>query len=71
MLCWPRQLFILVVALLGISQMMAACGQKGPLFLPEELAGQQQAPRESPAPSPQPDQAPEIPGPEAVPPPVR
>ena len=55
MLCWARQLFILVVALLGISQMMAACGQKGPLFLPEEPAGQQQAPRESPAPSPQPD----------------
>lgn len=71
MLCWARQLFILVVALLGISQMMAACGQKGPLFLPDEAAGKQQAPRESPAPSPQPDQAPEIPGPEAVPPPVR
>ena len=71
MLCWARQLFILMVVLLGISQMMAACGQKGPLFLPEEPAGQPQAPRESPAPSPQPDQAPEIPGPEAVPPPVR
>lgn len=57
MLCWARQLFILVVALLGISQMMAACGQKGPLFLPDEPAGKQQAP--------------EIPGPEAMPPPIR
>ncbi|MCC7277719.1 MAG: lipoprotein [Chromatiaceae bacterium] len=71
MLCWARQLFILMVVLLGIGQMMAACGQKGPLFLPEEPAGQRQAPSGSPAPSPQPDQAPEIPGPEAVPPPVR
>ncbi len=71
MLCWARQLFILMVALLGISQMMAACGQKGPLFLPDEPAGKQQAPRESPAQSPQQDQGPEIPGPEAVPPPVR
>ena len=71
MLCWARQLFILMVVLLGISQMMAACGQKGPLFLPEEPAGKQQAPRESSQQSPQPDQAPEIPGPEAMPPPVR
>jgi len=71
MLCWARQLFILMVALLGITQMMAACGQKGPLFLPDESAGKQQAPRESPAQSPQQDQTPEIPGPEATPAPVR
>ena len=71
MLCWARQFFIVLVAFLGISQMMAACGQKGPLFLPEEKADKQEAPRESPAKPPQQDQAPEIPGPEAVPPPVR
>jgi predicted small lipoprotein YifL len=71
MLCWARQLFILLVALLGISQMMAACGQKGPLFLPDEQAGKQTVSRESPAKAPQQDQTPEIPGPEAVPPPVR
>lgn len=71
MLCWARQLFILMVALLGISQMMAACGQKGPLFLPDEQAGKQEVPKESPAQSPQQNQPPEIPGPEAVPPPVR
>ena len=71
MLCWARQLFILMVALLGISQMMAACGQKGPLFLPDEQADKQEVPKESPAQSPQQNQPPEIPGPEAVPPPVR
>ena len=71
MLCWARQLFILMVALLGISQMMAACGQKDPLFLPDEQAGKQEVSKESPAQSPQQNQPPEIPGPEAVPPPVR
>ncbi len=71
MLCWARQLFIILVAILGISQMIAACGQKGPLVLPDEQGGKPGAPRQSPAPSPQQDQAPEIPGPEASPPPVR
>jgi predicted small lipoprotein YifL len=71
MLCWARQLFIALVAILGISQMMAACGQKGPLFLPEEKADKQEAPRKPPAKSPQDDPAPEIPGPEATPAPVR
>ncbi len=66
MLCWARQLFIILVAILGISQMIAACGQKGPLVLPDEQAGKPEAPRQSPAPS-----SPEIPGPEASPPPVR
>jgi predicted small lipoprotein YifL len=71
MLCWARQLFILMVVVLGVSQMMAACGQKGPLVLPDEAGRQADSPQESPAPSPRQDQAPEIPGPEAVPPPVR
>ena len=33
--CWARYLFIAVVAVLGTGQMIAACGQKGDLYLPE------------------------------------
>lgn len=33
--CWARNLFLAVVVVLGIGQMIAACGQKGPLYLPE------------------------------------
>jgi len=33
--CWARYLFIAVVLVLGIGQMIAACGQKGDLYLPE------------------------------------
>jgi predicted small lipoprotein YifL len=33
--CWARYFFIAVVSVLGIGQMMAACGQKGDLYLPE------------------------------------
>jgi len=36
MTCWPRYLLWLVIAVLGIGNMLAACGQKGPLFLPEQ-----------------------------------
>jgi predicted small lipoprotein YifL len=35
MLCWPRTLFLLLVAFLALGHMIAACGQKGPLYLPE------------------------------------
>jgi len=35
MFCWSRSLFILVVIMLGSSSMMSACGQKGPLILPD------------------------------------
>lgn len=35
MLCWTRYLFILVVIVLGTGSMLSACGQKGPLVLPE------------------------------------
>ena len=38
MLCWSRYLFILVVIVLGTTSMLSACGQKGPLILPEESA---------------------------------
>jgi predicted small lipoprotein YifL len=33
--CWARYLLIAVVSALGIGQMIAACGQKGDLYLPE------------------------------------
>jgi len=36
--CWPRYLLWILVALLGTGQMLAACGQKGPLYLPDEPA---------------------------------
>jgi len=35
MFCWPRTLFLLLVAFLALGHMIAACGQKGPLYLPE------------------------------------
>ncbi len=34
--CWARSLFIIVVVALGILSMLGACGQKGPLYLPEK-----------------------------------
>ncbi|TVQ88577.1 MAG: hypothetical protein EA400_08675 [Chromatiaceae bacterium] len=34
--CWARYLFYAVVAVLGIGQMMSACGQKGDLYLPPD-----------------------------------
>lgn len=36
MLCWTRYLFIAVVVTLGTLSMLGACGQKGPLSLPDE-----------------------------------
>ena len=77
MLCWGRQLFIAIVILLGIGQMFAACGQKGPLYLPDDRAAQPAAkaaakdqgkaePAATAAPVP-----PAIPGPEPLPPPIR
>lgn len=36
--CWARCLFITLVATLGVGQMLAACGQKGDLYLPEKEA---------------------------------
>jgi predicted small lipoprotein YifL len=35
MQCWARYLFIAVVSALGIGEMVAACGQKGNLYLPK------------------------------------
>lgn len=52
MLCWARYLFIAVVAVLGAGQMIAACGQKGDLYLveKEEPAPLAEAPSTAPAP---------------------
>ena len=36
MICWARYLMLLVVVVLGVSSMLSACGQKGPLVLPDE-----------------------------------
>lgn len=33
--CWAGTAFYLLVTLLGIASMIGACGQKGPLYLPE------------------------------------
>ena len=33
--CWARYLLIAVVAVLGVGQMISACGQKGDLYLPD------------------------------------
>lgn len=35
MRCRVRYLFIAIIAVSGIGQMILACGQKGPLYLPE------------------------------------
>jgi predicted small lipoprotein YifL len=32
--CWARYLFLAVVVALGTGQILAACGQKGALYLP-------------------------------------
>jgi predicted small lipoprotein YifL len=41
MFCWSRYLFYLVVIILGLSSMLSACGQKGPLVLPDENTSSQ------------------------------
>jgi predicted small lipoprotein YifL len=35
MRCWARYLFLVVVAALAAGQWIAACGQKGDLYLPK------------------------------------
>jgi predicted small lipoprotein YifL len=32
--CWPRTLLWLTIAGLGTLNLISACGQKGPLYLP-------------------------------------
>ena len=44
-ICWAQYLLWLVIAALALGSMLPACGQKGPLYLPDETvqqpAGQQ------------------------------
>ncbi len=42
--CWPRTLLWLLIALLGSINLLTACGQKGPLYLPpaEESAASEE-----------------------------
>ncbi len=35
-LCVPQLAFIVLVIILGISSMLAGCGKKGPLYLPDQ-----------------------------------
>jgi predicted small lipoprotein YifL len=35
MYCWARYAFLALVAVLGVGEMIAACGQKGSLYLPK------------------------------------
>jgi predicted small lipoprotein YifL len=42
--CWARTAFYIVVAMLGIASMIGACGQKGPLSLPEQPVAASSAP---------------------------
>lgn len=37
-LCIPQAVMILLVVFLGISSMLSGCGQKGPLYLPQDTA---------------------------------
>jgi predicted small lipoprotein YifL len=54
--CWARYLFLLIVAVLGFGHMLGACGQKGPLYLPEqEPADETQTSAPVPTPLPGPD----------------
>jgi predicted small lipoprotein YifL len=53
MYCWARHLFLAVVVVLGIGQMMAACGQKGDLYLPEPEPNQGTAPPAEQVPPPE------------------
>ncbi len=33
--CWPRYILWAIIAVLGIGNMLTACGQKGDLYLPD------------------------------------
>lgn len=34
--CWAQWFFMAIVTFMGVTQMLTACGNKGPLFLPTE-----------------------------------
>jgi predicted small lipoprotein YifL len=41
--CWARCLLYLSVTLLGTMSLLSACGQKGPLYIPDEPPRHQRA----------------------------
>jgi predicted small lipoprotein YifL len=53
MQCWARSLLTVVVIALGTLSMIQACGQKGPLYLPEDKPAHKQAPPPSDPTAPQ------------------
>ena len=57
--CWARYLFLLIVAVLAVGHMLSACGQKGPLYLPEQQPVDAMEPTEPAEPEPTP-----LPGPD-------
>jgi predicted small lipoprotein YifL len=53
--CWARYLFLIIVAVLATGHMVAACGQKGPLYLPEQPQTDEPESESAPTPLPGPD----------------
>jgi predicted small lipoprotein YifL len=47
--CWARYLLYAIVSVLAIGQMGVACGQKGPLYLPESTERSESAAVAAPA----------------------
>jgi predicted small lipoprotein YifL len=47
-ICWAQWLFIAVIGVLGAGQMLTACGNKGPLKLPDETSSTPAAEQEKP-----------------------
>lgn len=48
-ICLPQWLFIILIACLGLGNMLTACGKKGPLILPEKkttVIYQEQSPKQ-------------------------
>jgi|GEM_PF-1616658 len=47
MFCRSRYLLWLVILVLGTGSMLSACGQKGPLYLPDPATEQQEATKDN------------------------
>ena len=56
--CWARYLLYAIVSVFAIGQMGVACGQKGPLYLPESSEGAEAVTQDAPA-TPAADDSPE------------
>ena len=49
MYCWARYVFLALVAVLGVGEIIVACGQKGSLYLPKPEPAKVQAKGAKPA----------------------